>query len=173
MIIVLMGYMGCGKSTIGRQLSKILRFDFLDLDDYIESKEQYSVKEIFNNKGEIYFRKKEATYLKEILESKGNKVLALGGGTPCYGNNIDLILNSKISKSFYLKASIPQLISNLKNEKDKRPLISHLNSKEEFAEYLGKHLFERSPFYSKANYTISTDQKSVSEIVEKIVLKLV
>ncbi|WP_296386838.1 shikimate kinase, partial [Winogradskyella sp.] len=91
MIVVLMGYMGSGKSTIGRELATVLNYSFLDLDDYIVDKEKASVSNIFKTKGEIYFRKKETEYLKELTDSSQHLVLALGGGTPCYGKNIDIL----------------------------------------------------------------------------------
>ena len=84
MIIVLIGYMASGKSTIGRILADKLNYSFIDLDDYIEEKEQTSVSEIFKSKGEIYFRKLETTSLQALLNNKDNLVLSLGGGTPCY-----------------------------------------------------------------------------------------
>ncbi|RZN83203.1 MAG: shikimate kinase [Winogradskyella sp.] len=173
MIIVLAGYMGSGKSTIGRELATILDYDFVDLDDFLAEKENMPIPEIFNQKGEIYFRKKETEYLKGILSSKIKIVLSLGGGTPCYGNNMNLIINDESVKSFYLKTSIPELLNRLWPEKHKRPLISHMNSKEHLTEFIGKHLFERSAFYSRSNYQIATNGQTVSEIVEQIVFKLV
>ena len=173
MVIVLMGYMGSGKSIVGRSLAKILGYNFIDLDDYIEEKEEYSVSEIFKTKGEIYFRKIESKYLQEILSLHSDTVLSLGGGTPCYGNNIHYILNTEFVISFYLKTSIPQLYDRLYNEKETRPMISHLNTKEALIEFIGKHLFERTQYYTLSNTTINTDNKSVDEIVESIVLKLV
>ena len=93
MKIVLLGYMGSGKTTIGMKLAEFLDFDFLDLDHYIEEAEGVSIAEIFQSKGEIYFRKKEHDYLKKILSNKKDFVLSTGGGTPCYGVNMDVILN--------------------------------------------------------------------------------
>lgn len=165
--------MGSGKSTVGHLLSDILDFNFIDLDLVIEEKEQKSINEIFELKGELYFRKKEIEYLQEILQNKSDTVLALGGGTPCYGKNLEAILTSPNTISFYLKTSIAELLKRLRNEKQSRPLLNHLKSDEELLEYLGKHLFERSPFYSKANHVISTDAKSYQEIIEEIVIKLV
>ena len=173
MIIVLMGYMGSGKSTIGRELASVFGYEFIDLDDFIISNEGMSVNKIFDSKGEIYFRKKEAQYLKEILEERTKIILSLGGGTPCYGKNLDLVLNNKNIESFYLKTTIPELLKRLRSEKNNRPIISHLDTDEKLIEFFGKHLFERSPFYSKSDYTVSTDNRSTSAIVEEIVLKLI
>ncbi|MDD3723627.1 MAG: shikimate kinase, partial [Lutibacter sp.] len=97
MKIVLLGYMASGKSAVGRILSEKLNIQFIDLDSFIEEKEQLSISEIFETKGEIYFRKIEGIYLQELLNSKESTVISLGGGTPCYGNNIDLIENKSNS----------------------------------------------------------------------------
>jgi shikimate kinase len=168
MIVILIGYMASGKSSLGRLLAKKIGYDFIDLDEFIELKEKMHVKDIFETKGEIYFRKVESIYLNEIISKKSNIILSLGGGTPCYGNNMENILKSNNVKSVYLKASIPSLIERLKNEKNKRPLISHIKNNEELAEFIGKHLFERSVFYDQAHYKISTDNKTKNEIVEEL-----
>ncbi|MBO3099856.1 shikimate kinase [Gelidibacter pelagius] len=171
MSIVLIGYMGSGKSTIGKKLSEIINFEFIDLDDYIQKKENLSIPQIFEAKGEIYFRKREHLYLKEVLQLN-NIILSLGGGTPCYGNNMDTILNAENTHSIYLKSSIPILVRRLTPEKTQRPLIAHLKSDEELTEFIGKHLFERSYYYSQSNQTIVTDGKSISAIAEEIVASL-
>ena len=165
--------MGSGKSTIGRHLASILSYDFIDLDDYIELKEDQSITSIFQSKGEIYFRKIETKYLEELLSSEGNFILALGGGTPCYSNNMDLILTTKTAKSIYLKLSIASLVKRLKSEKQNRPLINHLTSDEDLLEFVGKHLFERNQYYSQSNFTINTDGKSIKGITEVILMHLI
>lgn len=172
MIVVLIGYMASGKSTLGRVLTKKLGYDFIDLDDYIEEKENISIKDIFETKGEIYFRKKETQYLNDILNSKAKLILSLGGGTPCYSNNMETILKANNAVSIYLKASIPTLIDRLKNEKAKRPLIAHIQTDDLLAEFIGKHLFERSPFYNQAETVITTDNKTENDIIEELILKL-
>jgi len=168
MIITLLGYMGSGKSTIGVQLATILDYRFIDLDSFIEEKEQLSVKEIFKSKGEIYFRKIETLYLKELTSQYTNVVLSVGGGTPCYSNNMTLI-NSSESVSFYLKLSAKSLSSRLFLEKENRPLISHLKSKEALHEFIAIHLFERQSYYQQASHIVNTDTLSVNETVEAIV----
>ncbi|NMH86440.1 shikimate kinase [Flavivirga algicola] len=172
MIVVLIGYMASGKSTLGRILAKKLNYDFIDLDDYIEEKELLSISDIFKSKGEIYFRKVETVYLKELLEHKTKLVLSLGGGTPCYSNNMDLLRNLPHIKSIYLKASIPTLVTRLKKEKSKRPLIAHIETDELLTEFIGKHLFERSQFYSLSDVTITSDNKTEDDIIEELVLEL-
>ncbi|MFT5761743.1 MAG: shikimate kinase [Polaribacter sp.] len=168
MEIVLLGYMGSGKSTIGRFVSDKMNVTFIDLDAYIEEKENMSISQLFSTKGEIYFRKQEGIYLKEIIDTKSNYILALGGGTPCYGTNMQLISNTI---SFYLKSSIPFLAERLKKGKKKRPLIANLND-EQLLEYIGKHLFERAPFYEESNYKVLVDNKSIEEIYSDISVQL-
>lgn len=172
MIVVLIGYMASGKSTIGRILAKKLNYDFLDLDDYIEEKENAPISTIFQLHGEIAFRKLETHCLNELLSHTNNIVLSVGGGTPCYGNNMNVILNTANAKSFYLKASVPTLVSRLKNEKSKRPLIAHIETEAMLTEFIAKHLFERSQFYGLAEFTVTTDHKSEMDIVEELILKL-
>ena len=165
MELVLLGYMASGKSTISKKLAKILDVDFIDLDDYISEKEGDTIKNIFKNKGEIYFRIQENKYLNELLNGEKNIVLAIGGGTPCYSNNMDLI--NKKATSIYLKATLNSLYTRLIQEKSERPLVSELNN-DKLKEYIAKHLFERAPFYERANYTISIDDKSIEDIIEEI-----
>ena len=167
MKIILLGYMGSGKTTIGIQLAKKLYLNFTDLDEFIEEKEQKSIKEIFEQKGEIYFRKIEHNYLKQFIRENESYVLSLGGGTPCYAGNLDLILQDKNNLSFYLRGSIPTLFKRLSDNKFKRPLINDL-SDNQLTEYIAKHLFERGHFYDKATYKISIDDKEVQDIVTEI-----
>lgn len=166
MKIVLIGYMASGKSTIGKILAKKLNLSFIDLDDYISEAEQMSIPEIFSRKGEIYFRKIETKYLLEVLEKEGKFILSLGGGTPCYGNNMEIILNSGAS-SIYLKASIPTIAQRISNGKTERPLVAHL-SEEELPEFIGKHLFERQFYYLQSNHIISVDGKQKYEVAESV-----
>ncbi|MDB4098637.1 shikimate kinase [Polaribacter sp.] len=166
MKIVLLGYMASGKSTIGREISKKLDMKFIDLDDYISKREKTSISEIFKVKGEIYFRRIESLYLREILNSKDRFILSLGGGTPCYSNNMELILNSEAS-SFYIKASIKTLVSRLTAEKNKRPLVAELED-DKLVEFVAKHLFERRFFYEQASMTVNTEDKSLEEITTEI-----
>ncbi|MBU2952013.1 shikimate kinase [Tamlana agarivorans] len=168
MIIVLIGYMASGKTSIGKRLAAKLNYTFIDLDDLIEEKENASVTEVFKNKGEVYFRKKETEYLKEVLAMSGNIILSVGGGAPCYSNNMKDILDAENAKSIYLKATIPTLAEKLLRKKAKRPLIAHIETEEAMAEFIGKHLFERSPFYSQAEIKVSIDNKAKDEIVEDV-----
>lgn len=172
MKVFLLGYMASGKTTIGKEIAKKLNFVFIDLDVYIENKEGMSVAQIFNTKGEIYFRKAETIYLKELLVSNESAIISLGGGTPCYGNNMQLLLDSEKAVTIYLKASLNELVKRLSIDKQNRPLIAHLATEEAMIEFIGKHLFERSNYYSRASKTINVDNKLTDEIIEEIVLSL-
>ncbi|TVZ54956.1 shikimate kinase [Lutibacter sp. Hel_I_33_5] len=167
MKIVLLGYMTSGKSSIGKRLAKKLALPFKDLDDYIETKENKSIKEIFADKGEIYFRLKETEYLKELLSIEDSFILSLGGGTPCYSNNMEFILKNKNTTSIYLKASIHKITNRLIKKKQNRPLVANLDD-DKILEFVGKHLFERSSFYEKASIIVTTDNKTKKEIAKEL-----
>ena len=96
--IVLLGYMGCGKSTIANRLSKIIDIPFVDLDQYIEEKTNLSVSAIFEQRGEIYFRKVEHELFTELLASQESLIIGLGGGTPCYANNHELLKHQVVAR---------------------------------------------------------------------------
>jgi shikimate kinase len=170
MKIIVLGYMASGKSTIGKEISKKLDMNFIDLDVYISEQEKKSISEIFKIKGEIYFRKIENLYLKELLNNEGDFVLSLGGGTPCYANNMELIQSSK-AKSIYIQASIPTLVTRLIKEKSTRPLVADLENGK-ITEFVAKHLFERRFFYEQAAITLNIENKSIPEIVSEISMGL-
>jgi shikimate kinase len=169
--IILLGYMGRGKSTVGRQLAQKLSLPFIDLDAYIEEQFGSSIPEIFEQKGEIVFRRKEHEYLKEILGQSGDAVIALGGGTPCYSDNMELILGHT-QNVFYLRLGIASLAKRLQTEKNQRPLIAHLPDLE-LPEFIGKHLFERAPFYNKAPHTLQADKMDEDALLATIESKLI
>ena len=166
--IFLLGYMGAGKTVIGRTLSKELGFKFYDLDDYIEQIEGKKVSEIFKENNEVYFRKIENKYLHELSLKNEKKIISTGGGTPCFKNNIKIIQTTSNSISVYLKASIETLVKRLFHSIDKRPLISHLEDKSELKEFITKHLFERSFYYEKSDVKIKTDDIELKDIVKLI-----
>ena len=166
MIITLIGYMGSGKSSIGKLLSKKINYRFLDLDEVIEEKGNLKISEIFKQYGEIYFRKLESKTLKDILETKDNIILSTGGGTPIFYDNMELILQNSIS--FYLQATPVTLAERLESGKQNRPLIAHL-SKTDLPEFIAKHLFERNPFYQKSKFIIKTDNLTPQKITDEII----
>lgn len=161
--IVLLGYMGCGKSTIAKSLSQKKQIPFVDLDEYIEKKANLSVKDIFEQLGEIKFRRMEHEAFVELLQSEESVIIGLGGGTPCYANN-HLLLAADNVVSIYLKASINTLFNRLSPNKSKRPLIAHMDD-EQMKEFIAMHLFERSYFYNQAQYVVSVDEKTITETV--------
>ncbi|QBA63676.1 shikimate kinase [Muriicola soli] len=171
MLIALLGYMGSGKSVVGKALAKSLNHPFLDLDSYMEEEMNSTIPEIFEQRGELFFRKKEHEFLRKVLDSNENMVLSTGGGTPCYSGNMELLLQAT-SNVFYLQLSVDGLTKRLSGEMGHRPLISHL-PKEELADYIGKHIFERQVFYNRATHTIKCDGKTVAEIVKMISAQLV
>ncbi|WP_333852317.1 shikimate kinase [Epilithonimonas sp.] len=166
MIISLLGYMGSGKSHISKNLSQKINFTLIDLDQKISEEHQQTIPEIFQNKGEIFFRKEEKRILEKILNSEDNIILSLGGGTPVYYNNMEII-NEK-SKSIFLRGSVKTLTERILLQKHTRPLIAKLEDSE-VPEFIAKHLFERNPFYSKAHFTIDTDSKEPSNISDEII----
>ncbi|OCB70911.1 shikimate kinase [Flavobacterium crassostreae] len=161
--IILLGYMGCGKSTIAKTLSKKLQLPFVDLDDYIIEKSKMSIQTIFEELGEIQFRKMEHEALIALLALDQTIIIGLGGGTPCYANNHEL-LKAEHVESVYLKASIATLFERLFTNKSKRPLIAHMDQ-EQMKEFIATHLFERSYFYNQAKHIVSVDEKSVEQTV--------
>jgi len=166
--IVLLGYMGSGKSTIAKLLSKKLDIMNVDLDNYIEKKENKSISNIFQISGELFFRRIENKYLRDLLDSHNYKIISIGGGTPCYSDNIELIIKSKCI-IFYLRANVDTLADRLFNEKDKRPLISRIKSKKDLKTFISKHLFERNQFYLKSNFVIDVDKKTEIEITNECI----
>ena len=163
--------MGSGKSTIGKSLSSKLNIPFIDIDQLIENQEKESIISIFNKKGELYFRKTERQALHHLIARKSPAVIALGGGTPCYFDNMKSLVQSK-HNSIYLKASIPTLVAHLKQDKTPRPMIAHLTNDSALTEFIGKHLFERNIFYQKAEIVYTIDGLRVEEIVRGIMKSL-
>lgn len=165
--VILVGYMAVGKTTIASLLSEKIGLKMVDLDNLIEEKTNLSVSEIFEQKGEIFFRKVEHDFFKELIEKDEQLIISTGGGTPCYANN-HLLINSNNTISIYLKASIPIIFERLKSDKINRPLVVN-QSDEELKEFIAKHLFERSYFYNQATFKISVDNKNPEIIVREII----
>jgi shikimate kinase len=164
--IFLTGFMGSGKSTHGKKLAKELGYRFIDLDSYIEDKENMSVQSIFSNFGEKEFRQKETQYLLEIILLNERMVVSLGGGTICFHNNINNILKSGLL--VYIKMPAEALYERLKNSKKKRPLLQNKNDEERFL-VIKTLLGQREPFYSKAHLTINGIDLKMSVLKESII----
>lgn len=168
--ILLLGYMGSGKSLIGKMIAEKMQIAFYDLDNLIEKELQMSVSEIFQQKGEIYFRKIEHQIFKDLMANNETFILSLGGGTPCYANN-HLLLNGDEITSVYLSASIETLYNRLVSETEQRPLLANLNENDG-KEFIAKHLFDRSFFYNQATLKIQVNSKSPQQITDEIVALL-
>lgn len=148
--IILIGYMGSGKTTVGRALSKETGMMFYDLDWYIESRMRKTVAQIFAEKGEEGFRKIEYNMLHEVAEFE-NIIISCGGGTPCFFDNMDYL--NQQGDVVYLKCEPETLYKHLLMGKVERPLIKG-KTPEELIAYITNHLAEREPFYSRAQHTL-------------------
>ena len=164
--IILLGYMGCGKSTIAEKLSGLIQIPFVDLDKCIETKAEMSINQIFESFGEVYFRKLEHDVFVELLASPENQIIGLGGGTPCYANNHELLKGEGIT-SIYLKASIETLFDRLAHNKSKRPIVAN-KTEAALQEFLAKYMVDRSYYYNQAEYKVTVDGKSIDETVADI-----
>ena len=158
--------MGSGKTTLGEDIAHLKNISFIDLDSYIAESENLSVQEIFSSKGEIYFRKKEALYLQEVLQKEKDMVLSLGGGTPCFGNNMQLI-EAAGAVSIYLKYQPQTLTQRLLQEKDHRPLLAEIKEID-LEEFIRKHLFDRNPYYAQATHIIAMDGLTPDQSLQKL-----
>jgi shikimate kinase len=167
MKIILCGYMGSGKSAVGLRLSESSSMAFLDLDQCISEHESRTVSEIFSNSGELYFRRVERQVLENVLWREGNTVIALGGGTPCYGDNMTYMLAQPQVKIIYLKANIRTIVKRLESSKQSRPLLDFLKDSLSKEEFIAKHLFERSFFYEQSHQVVAVDDKSLEEVTEE------
>ena len=165
MIAYLIGMPASGKTTIGKQLAKNLNAVFIDLDDIISAKESLTITKLFQDKGETYFREIENKCLTEVSQTKADTVVSLGGGTPCFYNNMDIILSS--GKVFYINAPNYIIISRIIRGVIKRPLFEGLNE-DELRDKIAQLLKERELFYKKAHYQIDMKTRSKKEIVEEI-----
>lgn len=164
MRIFLIGYMLCGKSTIGKKLANKLSCDFIDTDTYIEDKYHYTISDIFNKFSEEVFRDMEKETLKEIIERE-DIVVATGGGLVCYNDNMKLI--KETSTSIYLKMNSEALFSRYVQSKKPRPLFSHMDN-EQVKQYIENTLRKREGYYEQADITIDALSCKVDDIMLKI-----
>jgi len=164
MRIYLIGYMGCGKSTLGRELAAGLGLLFVDLDKYIEKKYFRTVPKIFADEGEERFREKERVCLLEVSAFE-DVVVATGGGAPCFFDNIDVM--NRTGCCVFLDVEDEVLANRLLQSKSDRPLIRG-KSVEELTSVIQKMMQERRPFYEKARYTVRGGNISCGDVVAKI-----
>lgn len=163
--IVLLGYMGAGKTTVGRELAKKLNLMFYDLDWYIESRFKKKVSQIFAEEGEEGFRKKERNMLHEVAEFE-DVIISLGGGTPCFFDNMEYI--NQQAETIYLKGTPEILYEHLMMAKGKRPLLEG-KSPEELKEYIKTSLEGREPFYSQAKHIFNIELLGNGDKINKCV----
>ena len=158
----LVGFMGSGKSYVGKKLSEKLQLNFIDLDHYIEQIENRSISDMFKKEGEDHFRKLELKYFTSILKEE-NTIISLGGGTPIHNNIMKLITES--GTSFYLKCKTNTILKRLVKSDKNRPLIKDL-SNENLKKFIEEKLSERSKFYEKADYIVNNNQEqAINEII--------
>lgn len=166
MKVFLVGYMGCGKSTLGRKIARTTGYTFVDMDSRIEQIEGASIADIFHYEGEEYFRRAERALLEELAAAEGDMVISTGGGTPTWQDNAEYM--NSAGKSFYLRRSAEQIASRLSpHGRQKRPKLRGLND-EELVAFMAKNMAEREPFYAKATYSIGCTGRSDAEIVDII-----
>ncbi|MCM1504869.1 MAG: shikimate kinase [Muribaculum sp.] len=151
--IFLIGYMGCGKSTLGRTVSALTGWQFIDLDNYIEQRFHRTVKDIFAEYGEEGFRKRERAMLQEVADFE-DVIVACGGGTPCFFDNMDW-MNAR-GTTVFLDTSIDKLHKRLMRGRHKRPLIADKND-EELLQFIQAALESRMPYYSRALTKFTAD----------------
>jgi len=164
MLIYLIGYMGSGKTTAGRKLAAKLGIEYADLDELIEQKCKLSIENIFKKYDEQAFRKIEHEVLNETF-LMNNTIIATGGGTPCFYDN--MIKINKHGISVYIKMHINSLHDRLVKSKRKRPLLLN-KSQEDIKDHITQHLKEREGFYNQAKFTIKGESLNINELVKLI-----
>jgi len=162
--IFLVGMMGSGKSYWTKKIAKWIKSAGYDLDHLIEMNEEKSISEIFAEDGEEQFRKMEAKILRWFKEKK-KYVLATGGGTPCFQDNMAWMKKEGIV--IWLDESVEVIVKRLMDEKAHRPLIANLNEGE-LTKFIQGKLIERHSFYSQANYRLSSDQITDAKLKQLI-----
>ncbi len=160
--IFLIGYMGCGKSTMGRAVSELTGMPFIDLDNYIERRFHLNVKAIFAERGEEGFRDIERRMLQEVADFE-DVIVACGGGTPCFFDNMEYM--NTHGTTVFLNTPIPRLHSRLMRGRHKRPLIANKND-EELLEFIKKALADRWEHYAKAQIEFSSERLESREEIE-------
>lgn len=166
--IIFIGYMGAGKTTIGRQLAISLGLPFYDLDWYIESRMRRSAKQLFDERGEGGFRKIEHNMLHEVAEFE-DIVISCGGGAPCFYDNMDYM--NRQGATVYLKAEPDVLFSHLQMGRVVRPLLLH-KTPDEVRTFIRCQLAEREQYYNKAKYTLDVSLLDNYQKIESTVSQL-
>ena len=167
MKIFLIGFMGSGKSHWGSLWAKEKDLDFIDLDKLIEEQEHKTVAEIFEINGEDYFRQAEARMLR-MMTDKENCIIACGGGTPCFNENMEWMNRNGIT--IYLQTTASNILQRVVAEKNKRPLIKKLNEAE-LLFFIEQKLQERESFYSAAKIIVKSNDLSINSLSTLNIIK--
>lgn len=162
MRIFLLGYMGSGKSTVGKRLARKMNLGFYDLDALIEKRTGKTIPEIFRDEGEKSFRQIEKETLAEILQAD-NYVLSTGGGTPCFFDNLQQM--NIAGTTFYLEMDAGMLAHRLFHSKTERPLLAG-KSREELFDFIKQNLADREPFYLETKYVVNGADFQMKEIMK-------
>ncbi|NTW25654.1 MAG: shikimate kinase [Lentimicrobium sp.] len=162
--VFLVGYMGCGKSTAGKKLAKSLGYHFFDLDEEIEKLTGKNIQQIFSAEGEDAFRILEHSVLVSLSNRK-NIVVATGGGTPCYFDNIKLMKDAGIT--VYLRMNAESLAKRLLLAKTKRPLIEGITAKE-LPAFIKEHLSRREDFYNQAKLVVKGESLDLENLIKTL-----
>lgn len=165
MLLFLIGMPGCGKSSVGKELAALMDCKLVDLDAYIVQREKLSIPEIFKTKGEDYFRKAETDSLAEIAEKMKSGVIAVGGGTPCFNNNMQVM--QKGGSTIYLKTTPNVLATRIENDENERPLFRKLNGRK-LTEKVTSMLEHREKFYKKATVVFDLRDKTPAVIAAEL-----
>lgn len=166
--IVLIGYMGAGKTTLGRALSQSLQVDFIDLDWWIENRFHKKIPDIFAEKGEAAFREVERKMLHEVAEFE-SIVLSCGGGTPCFGDNMEYM--NSVTETVYLRATPEVLQTHLGMGKSIRPLIQG-KTPNELHDFIIQSLKEREPYYLQAKHILDINVIRTKEHIQEYVRQI-
>ncbi len=164
--VFLIGFMGCGKTHWGRQLAETLEIPFFDLDEKLSEKEGKTINQIFEDEGEEYFRLLEKDALHLLTESHEAFIMACGGGTPCFYNNIDY-MNAQ-GKTVWINCSVECLHKRLVKERGTRPLLKEL-SDNDLRSYIIKKFGDRKIFYQQAGLIIKEEEVSLQELADRII----
>ncbi|MCC8088780.1 MAG: shikimate kinase [Rikenellaceae bacterium] len=164
MNIFLVGYMGSGKTTVGKPLAKKLGMEFFDMDNYFVDKHKRTINEVFAVDGEDEFRRMEKDIVQELCSRKGC-VVATGGGAPCFFDNMDMM--NEAGLTVYLQVSPEGLMQRLRYGLDKRPLLKG-KSEEELLEFITEALGKREEFYSKAQLIVGCDGYTDMQIIDRL-----
>lgn len=160
--IYLVGFMGCGKTSIGQSLAKHLSYRFIDSDVFIEQYTQKSIAALFEQGGEMYFRHIEAACLQHIAQNYTQTVIATGGGMPCFFDNMALV-NKYAYWSVYLKVPNEVLCERLWQMKKNRPLLQNIATQNDLSQYIAQKMAEREAFYEQASYVLSISETALPE----------